>query len=171
VTDRRTDDPSAPDEPVLAASLPALRRSLRGLPDPLLGALAAGLERHGDALVAGRLFRAPSGGGCAVGVMLRELEPERFERGGLRFWVREGWRRRAGSYRRERYTTPRLRHLEWIFDRVAKELHDDAGLPRREAATAAGRWILLRARAELGWRSLADSLDEVAAPIAPGVAA
>jgi hypothetical protein len=171
VTYGSTDDLTAASEGALAERVPALRRSLRGLPDPLLAALAAGLERHGHALVAGRLFRSPSGGGCAVGVMLRELEPERFERGGLRFWLREGWRRRASSYGSDWCASPRVRHLEWIFDGAVATLRDDGRRSRREAAVAVGRWILAHARAELSWRSLAASAQERGGTVAIGALA
>src|SRR5436190_23852850 len=101
---------------------PTLRRTLRGLPDTMLRALVQALENHLHALVPGRLFRDPAGGGCAVGLMLRELDPERYEtRSRVRFWLRDRWRRRAQSYP-ELARNPRLRHLEWIFDRSFEEL-------------------------------------------------
>ena len=47
---------------------------LRELPSELLVALLHGLRRHADCLVAGKLTTRE--GGCAVGVMLRELGPQ-----------------------------------------------------------------------------------------------
>jgi hypothetical protein len=136
-------------DPLLVERRQMLRRTLRGLSSPQLEALSTGLERHGHELVAGRLFKSAGGGGCAVGVMLRELEAVP-ERGKARFWLRDRWRRSATSYpaiRRE----PRLRHLEWGFDAVVERLRT-AGVGRDEAAVAAGQWLLQLARHELAWR-------------------
>src|SRR3954453_5773346 len=116
-----TDAPETGWEAV-AERTPTLRRTLRGLPDTMLAALVRALEKHLHELVPGRLFRDPGGGGCAVGLMLRELDPERYEsRSALGFWMRDRWRRRAHSYP-ELARNPRLRHLEWIFDRSVEEL-------------------------------------------------
>ncbi len=122
-----------------------LRRTIRALPQPMLSALQRGLERHGDELVGGRLFKSRQAGGCAVGVMLLELDPELARRGRLRFWVRDRWRRVSRSYRGPAAKNPRLKHLEWIFDSLA----DDLG------AIEAGRVVRLEAEHELQWRSLA----------------
>ena len=99
-------------DPELADWEGVLRRTIRALPDEQLQALFTGLEKHADDLVAGRLFRGPSGGGCAVGVMLCELDPGRFAGRGPRFWLRQRWRRSAESYDGEVGTKRRLRHLE-----------------------------------------------------------
>jgi hypothetical protein len=147
--------PAATDAVVLAERASALRRCLRGLPDEMLGALAAGLEKHGDDLVPGRLYASPGGGGCAVGVMLRELEPARYDRGRARFWLRDRWRRGARSYRGRHARHPRLWHLEWIFDDAVGDLRrGDDPPPPRVAARVAGAWVLAEARAEIQWRSL-----------------
>ena len=61
---------------------PVLDKVLSHLPDELLSALAYGLERHAGRLEAGRLYSDYDGGGCAVGVMLREMSPEPTARGG-----------------------------------------------------------------------------------------
>lgn len=138
----------------LAERQPVLRRSLRALPDCMLEAMCTGLASHGDDLVPGRLFRSRTGGGCAVGVMLRELEPETYETGPLRFWLRDRWRRGAGSYRPLR-RNPRLRHLQWTFDAAVKDLRAArANLTKREAATVVGVWFGAEAEGELSWRSL-----------------
>lgn len=142
----------------VAERTPTLRRTLRGLPDAMLTALIRALEKHRHDLVPGRLFRDRGGGGCAVGLMLRELDPERYESGStLRFWLRDRWRRRAHSYP-ELARNPRLRHLEWIFDRSVKELAPGARR-RRSAAAAVGAWILREARLELGWRRARTALE------------
>ena len=120
-----------------------LRRTVRALPQPMLVALQRGLERYGDQLVGGRLFKSRQAGGCAVGVMLLELDPELTRRGRLRFWLRDRWRRASGSYRPVA-KNPRLKHLEWIFDSLA----DDLG------AVEAGRVVRREAERELEWRSL-----------------
>jgi hypothetical protein len=151
----------------VAERTPTLRRTLRGLPDTMLSALIRALEKHREDLVPGRLFRDRGGGGCAVGLMLRELDPDRYESGStLRFWLRDRWRRRAHSYP-ELARNPRLRHLEWIFDRSVEELAP-AGARRRSAAAAVGAWILREARLELGWRRARAALERSrSAGIAP----
>src|SRR3954471_18222441 len=129
ILDSATARPEAGWETV-AERTPTLRRTLRGLPDTMLAALVRALENHVHELVPGRLFRDRSGGGCAVGLMLRELDPERYESGSaLRFWLRDRWRRRAHSYP-ELAGNPRLRHLEWIFDRSVEELRAAGSAPR-----------------------------------------
>ena len=152
---------------------PTLRRTLRGLPDTMLAALVRALEKHVHELVPGRLFRDRNGGGCAVGLMLRELDPERYEsRSAVRFWVRDRWRRRARSYP-ELARNPRLRHLEWLFDRSVKELV--AGRPGSQgrATFSVGSWILREARLELEWRQARSVLErsEGARQAAAGVGA
>jgi hypothetical protein len=151
-------DPAVADSP-LAERLPVLRRTLRGLPDDMLEALMEGLAKHGDELVAGRLFSSPSGGGCAVGVMLQELDPERFSGRPVRFWLRDRWRRGARSYHGPLSLNPRLKHLEWIFDDAAELIQAvKPGLSRRAAANAAGRWVWRAAEGELRWRQARDAL-------------
>ena len=137
-------------DPLLVERRQMLRRTLRGLSDGQLEALSIGLARHGHELVAGRLFKSAGAGGCAVGVMLRELEAVP-RSGAARFWLRDRWRRSATSYpaiRRE----PRLRHLEWGFDAVVERLRL-AGAGRDDAVAAAGQWLLELARQELAWRA------------------
>ena len=152
---------SQADEQALAEQRrQVLRRTLRGLPDPMLAALRRGLEAHADELVAGRLYKSRGGGGCAVGVMLRELDPELGTRGLLRFWLRERWRRGSFSYRGPVGRNPRLKHLEWIFDSLAKEL----------GPAAAGRYVRAEAEREMQWRALAGapSLRRDRGPVAAG---
>jgi hypothetical protein len=137
-------------DPLLVERRQMLRRTLRGLSGRQLEALSSGLERHWDELVAGRLFKSASGGGCAVGVMLLELDAVP-RRGAARFWLRDRWRRSATSYpaiRRE----PRLRHLEWGFDAAVGRLRS-AGVSRTEAVIAVGQWLRQLAAHELIWRA------------------
>jgi hypothetical protein len=150
-------------DPMLVERREMLRRTLRGLPGRQLEALRVGLERHGDQLVAGRLFKSSSGGGCAVGVMLRELEA--VPCGGTpRFWLRDRWRRSVTSYPAIR-RQPRLRHLEWGFD-AAVELLRRAGVKRVEAVAAVGRWLRELADYELAWRAQTRSFETVREAVA-----
>jgi hypothetical protein len=158
-------------DPLLVERRQMLRRTLRGLSDPQLEALASGLERHREELVAGRLFKSTGGGGCAVGVMLRELDAVP-ARGAARFWLRDRWRRSVTSYRAIR-RQPRLRHLEWGFDAAVKRLRD-AGVDKREAAAAAGGWLHDLTSQELAWRSATGLLtagDGAIEPASAGQAA
>jgi hypothetical protein len=144
--------PYVPDA-IRAERGPVLRRTLRGLPDASLAALVRGLDRAGDRLAPGRLFRS-GGGGCPVGVMLHELEPDAYPARGTRFWLLHAWRRRVRRYPGLARAHPRLQHLEWIFDRAAVA-SSERGLSRRDAALAVGRWFRAEAAAELDWRGLA----------------
>ncbi|MFN2617804.1 MAG: hypothetical protein ABR581_11900 [Thermoleophilaceae bacterium] len=149
-----TTSTSATEPEVLAERTPTLRRTLRGLSDAMLAALMRALETHAHELVPGRLFRSRDGSGCAVGLMLRELAPERYESpSALRFWLRDRWRRRASSYP-ELARNPRLRHLEWLFDSSVKELRAGRPDPSGSFPHTVGQWILREARLELDWRSI-----------------
>jgi hypothetical protein len=144
------------DDAALAERRQVMRRSVRGLPDEMVDALARGLERHADRLAAGRLFATAAGGGCAVGVLLRELQPEAYRQGRLHFLLRHAWRRRAASYGGELGRNPRLRHLEWSFDEAVNRTRElEPGCSTHEAARAVGDWLLAEARAEIAWRALA----------------
>jgi hypothetical protein len=140
---------------VLAAWHGVLRRTLRGLSTAELAALAAGLRRNRGNLVAGRLFSPRRGSGCAVGVMLLELNavPGR----GMNFWTRHGWRRSSASYGAAR-SRPRLRHLEWAFDRSVERARA-VGRGRRAAIDAVGRWFEVETERELAWRQLAGQMQ------------
>lgn len=161
-------EPQFEDGPAaaLAERRQVVRRAIRGLPDDMLPALIRGIERHGDELAPGRLFRS-SGGGCAVGAMLRELDPEVYSTGGIRFWLRHGWRMRVDWYRKPLAAQPRLRHLEWSFDEaVGATRRLDARLSRGEAARRVGEWFAEDAREELSWRTLQRDIDRTEAPAA-----
>jgi hypothetical protein len=141
---------------VLADWHGVLRRTLRGLSTTELAALAAGLSRHRGNLVAGRLFSPRRGSGCAVGVMLLELNT--VPRRGLAFWTRHGWRRSTTSYGAAR-THPRLRHLEWAFDHSVERAGETTGRAGREVIDAVGRWFEVETERELAWRRLAEEMQ------------
>jgi hypothetical protein len=141
---------------VLADWHRVLRRTLRGLSTTELAALAAGLSRHRGNLVAGRLFSPRRGTGCAVGVMLLELNT--VPRRGLTFWTRHGWRRSSASYGAAR-THPRLRHLEWAFDYSVQRARETTGRATREVIDAVGCWFELETERELAWRRLAEEMQ------------
>jgi hypothetical protein len=149
--------------PMLVERRQMLRRTLRGLSDAQLEALATGLERHEEQLVAGRLFKSTEGGGCAVGVMLQELDAVP-SRGKAAFWLRDRWRRSVTSYG-EVGRQPRLRHLEWGFD-AAVQLLRGAGVKRAEAVVAVGRWVRELAGHELAWRAQTESFATTSEPVA-----
>jgi hypothetical protein len=137
-------------DPVLAERRDVLRRTLRGLPEEMVAALARGLEANAGHLVAGRLFTQRGGGGCAVGVMLRELRPDRFSPHRLRPWSPTAWKRTSAALGGELGRNPRLRHLEWSFDRaVGRVVQLSPSLSPTAAADLVGRWFTSEARAEL----------------------
>lgn len=130
------------------------RRTLQHLPDELLRAMVRGLRTHADDLAPGVLFRSQNSRGCAVGITLRELAPESFDFGWLRFWLWQRWRR--GVERDVARQFPRLRHLQWHFDEAVAQLKE-AGYP--QPARAVGLWLAASADAELRSRggTVADS--------------
>jgi hypothetical protein len=134
---------------VLAERRDVLRRTLRALPNELLAALIRGLEANEDNLVHGRLFTTRGGGGCAVGVMLRELRPDRFSPQRLRPWSIVTWRRTSASLGGEIGRNPRLRHLEWTFDGAVNHIERLCGISPTAAASLVGRWFRVDAQLEL----------------------
>jgi hypothetical protein len=134
----------APPLGVSAALANGAGRALQHLPDELLRAMVRGLRAHAEDLVPGVLFRNQSSGGCAVGITLRELAPEAFDFGWLRFWLWQRWRR--GVERDVGRRFPRLKHLQWHFDEAVTELNE-AGYP--QPARAVGLWLAASADAEL----------------------
>lgn len=138
---------------------PVLARVLSHLPDDFLSALAHGLERHAGRLEPGRLYGDYDGGGCAVGVMLRELSPSEYARGRIRFWARRHRHHTVLTerVRFDRSLVTRLSHVEMCFDRTASALCEHAEAEHPEtAANATGRWMAegcrehLRARRRAG---------------------
>lgn len=123
----------------------AIGRALQQLPDALLWAMARGLRAHAEDLSAGVLFRGSSAGGCAVGITLRELAPDAFQFGWLRFWLWQRWRRGVERDVARRY--PGLGQLQWCFDEAVAELTEAGRDPR--PAKAVGLWLAASAQAEV----------------------
>jgi hypothetical protein len=134
-------------------------KALSHLSDEILSALAHGLERHAGRLSAGRLYAGYDGGGCAVGVMLRELSPAAYTRGRVHFWARHRRHRSVLATRTELAPSvlTRLSHIEMCFDSTAMAMRELAPeVDAQGAANATGRWVAelcrehLRARAGAG---------------------
>ena len=141
-----------PDE-VIFDRAPVLVHTLRHLPSDSLRALVVGLESNLDRLTPGRLFESRTGGGCAVGVMLRELEPSRFGRGRLRYWWRLRHLQTVGDDRSLSHAMPRLRHVELVFDTTVEQtIEARPDLSEREASRAVGTWFSVEAQSELARR-------------------
>lgn len=140
----------APPPGVSGALASGAGRALQDLPDELLRAMVRGLREHADELAPGVLFRDQSSRGCAVGVTLRELAPEAFDFGWLRFWLWQRWRR--GVERDVARRFPRLKHLQRHFDGAVTELQE-AGYPH--PAKTVGLWLAASADAELRARGSA----------------
>jgi hypothetical protein len=119
--------------------------ALQHLPDQLLEAMVRGLRAHAGDLAPGVLFRGNASGGCAVGITLRELAPDAFTFGRLRFWLWQRWRRGVERDVARRY--PRLEHLQWHFDAAVAAL--ERALTVRQPAKTAGLWLAASAEAEL----------------------
>lgn len=131
----------------------AVPRALQHLPDELLRAMVRGLRAHADDLAPGVLFRGSSSGGCAVGITLRELAPDAFKFGRLRFWMWHRWRPGIERDVAQRY--PRLKHLQWYFDEAVAEL-ETVGRERKPAESI-GLWLAASAEAELEARRSATT--------------
>ena len=130
-----------------ALAVPATR-ALQHLPDALLRALARGVTVNADELVPGALFRDRDSSGCAVGVTLRELDPDAFQFGRLEFWLWRRWRRGIEPDVARRF--PGLHQLQRLFDQATGELND---LGRHEQpAKTVGLWLAACAQAELRGR-------------------
>jgi hypothetical protein len=140
----------APPPGVSEAVASGAGRALQHLPDRLVAAMVRGLRAHADDLAPGVLFRDHSSRGCAVGVTLRELAPDAFRFGRIRFWLWQRWRR--GVERDVARRFPRLKHLQWHYDAAVKQL-TEAGYP--QPATAVGLWLAASAEAELASRRCA----------------
>lgn len=153
-------DPEARARKLLQESVPrgfraerneALHRILTKLPDHLLRALIDGFERA-DVIEPGRLF-AGVRGGCAVGVVLRALDPS-YE--GRRFWRGRHSRRSVCRLRKDlAREMPYLTALEQVFDRsvaIARERNPWA--PKRWLSRRVAAWIADEARTELLLREM-----------------
>jgi hypothetical protein len=142
-----------------------LHRALRGLPQELLEPLVDGLRRYAGSLAPGAL-ESGEGGGCAIGMMLRELVPEDDHRA--------RWhRKRPSVYHRapelaKRY--PRLLHLESFFDTTCERLARSGEMPAEEVPTLVGLWMASETEAEINLRHLEahEPTEPAAAPGAAG---
>jgi len=136
----------------------ALHRVLKRLPYDFLVALIEGLE-GADVITPGKLFSGDSGG-CAVGVTLRALDPDRYQ-GRWVMWGRS--RSILGFRRRLAKRVPHLYALEQVFDRsvdLATARHP--GAPAEDVARAVGHWVAYEARTELVLREMnSEWLDRV----------
>lgn len=145
-----------------------LHRALRGLPLTLLEPLLRGLRRHADSLVPGQLVAGD--GGCALGVMLRELavDPGRQQEGALPPRRRrrgasvkdpsiyETWPQLAKAY-------PRLPHVEIIFDATCDELALRTDVPAADVPGVVGLWMAAEIQAEVNVRHLEQTAARAAA--------
>lgn len=131
--------------PLPAADAAQRRQTLqaiaRHLSDPVLEALGAALARHADDLVPGRLYTRD--GGCAVGVMLRDMFPATcgaaapaWSRARRRYTVRQETGDLFGA------DTIRLEHVECCFDKTCRAVRrHNRRMRRGEAARLVGLWM------------------------------
>ena len=134
-----------------------LHRALRTLPVALLEPLLRGLRRHADALVPGHLVTGD--GGCAVGMMLRELEPPRRSRY-RQASIHESRPELAAAY-------PRLHHIEIVFDVTCRRLREEAVMDTDDVPRAVGLWMAAETQSEINMRHLEDEAEGAAGPPLP----
>jgi hypothetical protein len=112
--------------------------------------METGLRVNADDLTPGALFRGRYSGGCAVGVTLRELNPEAFRFGRIEFWLWHRWRRGVELDVARRF--PQLERLQRVFDDAVSQVeqagHDD------QPTRAVGLWLAAGAEAVLQAREL-----------------
>lgn len=135
-----------------------LHRALRNLPVELLEPLLDGLRRYADSLVPGSLENG-DGGGCAIGMMLREISDDprlgdlcdppprrvsRFQRGPS---VYHRWPALAKAQ-------PRLLHLEALFDSTCAAVAARSDGPANEVGRAVGLWMAAETESEINMRHL-----------------
>lgn len=137
---------------------PILHRALRDLPLGLLEAMLRGLRRHADALAPGGLYTDDGSGGCAVGMMLREIAEEPSEdRRRRSLWPRS-LRFQSPTVREERpdlaRANPRLWHLELAFDVTCTEMAKRLRSPAHEVARSVGLWMAAETQAEISLRRM-----------------
>jgi hypothetical protein len=127
--------------PAIAAERkPVLDRALRHLPDGVLAAMRRGLDRHDGRLYPGKLFSDE--GGCAVGVMLRELFPGYRANRGLIGRLRRPKDSIVDEHPQLARSLPRLVHIEIWFDATIEACRErDASRTVAEWAQAVGRWL------------------------------
>lgn len=146
-------DPVIP-QPILVDRGQVLGRALQRLSDDVLAAIIEGVERNLDCLETGRLFNE-QGGGCVVGVTLKELYPSRYNPRRLR-WFYQRRMKGIGWDHQIAVRHVRLRHVEIAFDRcvqMTKALRPE--LDEEEIIRAVGLWFIAEAAAERErrWRS------------------
>jgi hypothetical protein len=128
-----------------------LDRTLRHLPDAALDAMRRGLDRHDGRLRPGKLFSAE--GGCAVGVMLRELFPSHRVDRGLLGWLRPPKDSIVDEHPQLARSLPRLVHIEIWFDATIQICRErDPSHSVAAWAQAVGRWFAGCLHAELDHR-------------------
>lgn len=145
-----------------------LHRALRELPIALLEPMLTGLRRHADSLVAGSLH-TDDGGGCAVGMMLREIAerpsaPGVAPRRSLARMLPRSLRFQSPTIREARpdlaRANPRLAHLELIFDVTCTAMAAGLALSPREAARSVGLWMAAETQAEINLRHVEVAAGE-----------
>jgi hypothetical protein len=142
-----------------------LHRALRHLPTGLLEPLLSALRRNADRLVPNRLYEEGGDGGCAVGMMLRELEAgERHAVGARRLRRWRPKRSVVDQHPELARAHPRLAHIEIVFDNSCAALRSRRpALTEREAARRVGLWMAAEVQAEVNLRHL--ELRAEAAPL------
>lgn len=149
-----------------------LHRALRGLPVTLLEPLLTGLRQHSDSLMPGHLVTY-DGGGCAVGLMLREIaQTPEWQAEGLappakrrRFaWrdasIYDSWPEIAASH-------PRLHHLEIVFDVTCAQLRERAAMAEEDIPRTVGLWMAAETQSEINMRHVEDAAVGTNAPLPP----
>ena len=141
-----------------------LHRALRTLPLALLEPLLLGLRRHADALVPGHL--ATGDGGCAVGMMLHELEAD--QPGLVRRWASR-WRHASIYDHNPRLAAdhPRLHHVEIVFDVTCRRLLEEQVMEAGQVPRAVGLWMAAETQSEINMRHLEDGAEASDAPPLP----
>ena len=135
-----------------------LHRALRNLPVELLEPLLDGLRQYADSLAPGSVDDG-HGGGCAIGMMLREISddprlaalcdppPRRVSRLMRGPSVYHRWPALAKAQ-------PRLLHIESLFDSTCAALRAEGELPDDEVPRAVGLWMAGETEAEINLRHL-----------------
>ena len=131
-----------------------LDRALQHLPNEVLDAMRRGLDRHDGRLRPGKLFSAE--GGCAVGVMLRELYPRYRAERGLIGRLRPPKQSIVDEHPQLAQSLPRLVHVEIWFDFTVQACRErDPSRTVAEWAQAVGRWCAGCLYVELERREMA----------------
>jgi hypothetical protein len=158
--------PALPEIPpaVAAERKQVLDRTVRHLPDAALDAMRRGLDRHDGRLLPGKLFSAE--GGCAVGVMLRELFPCYQVERGLIGRLRPRKDSIVDEHPQLAQSLPRLAHMEIWFDATIQICRNrDPSRTVADWAQAVGRWLAgcLYVELERRGRPAAEALPDFSA--------